>query len=276
MVVVFLVGAFWLWFWVTQNRQLFPVHRLAFSPSAKPQSGDSVWLTHDWGKTEMWWLPAMEDSAEPKPAIIIAHGQMGLIDTWEDRLTPIRQKGFHCLLIEFPGYGRSEGLLSEPTLTDSLTASYDWLVKQRNVNPDWIIGLGRSMGGGVISLLPAHRPLSCLWLMSTFTSLRPFVARKGLPGFLLKCPLDNVASIRQHSLPTLILHGSEDTVVPISHGRTLASAATDAEFVIEKAGHDDCPRDWEQYWSMAATFFERHVKSPHNKSQTLNGSETSV
>ncbi len=248
--------AYWTVFWSYQRRWLFPVHRLVFDSSTKPQVAESHWLTHQWGKTELWYLKGKGDGKR-LPTVMIAHGQLGVIDTWEERVIGLLNRGFNCLLVEYPGYGRSSGSPCEQTFTDTMVRAYDWLLQQPEVEPSAIIGLGRSMGGGVISLLALKRPLVCLWLMSTFTSVRPFLAKKAIPAFLVRDPLDNVKALQQHQLPCLVLHGTGDQVVPVSHARLLAAAANLADLVLETGDHDNCPMDWEVFWDVAAGFYHQ-------------------
>jgi hypothetical protein len=255
------VIGYWSVFWFYQRRWLFPCHRLTVDPIKQPQKGRSHWLAHPWGKTEVWFLKAQmaaEDERRRLPTVIIAHGQLGVIDAWEERLDGLLKRGFHCLLVEFPGYGRSSGRPSQASFQQTLVAAYDWLIEQPEVDSSAIIGLGRSMGGGVISLLALQRPLACLWLMSTFTSLRPFIRKKGIPSFLLRDPLDNVAAIQQHQLPILVYHGVDDRVIPPAHARQLAAAAKIADLVLVKGDHYNCPQDWDAFWHMAVDFFHRN------------------
>ncbi len=200
----------------------------------------------------MAFLPA--PGSAPRPTVLVAHGQLGLIDSWLERLSQLQSLGYNCLLVEFPGYGRSQGQCSASSLRQTFCAAYDWLLQRPEVDRQQIIGLGRSMGGGVISLLALHRPLQCLWLMSTYTSLRPFVARRGIPGWLLKDPLDNLGRIKQHGLPVLVLHGEADDIIPVSHGKQLAGRAEHSQLVLEPGDHDRCPADWAAFWRTAVNF----------------------
>lgn len=254
-----LIG-YWTLFWFYQRRWLFPVHRLTFDAAGKPKHAESHWLTHQWGKTELWYLKG-EGGGKRLPTVIVAHGQLGVIDTWEERLNGLLERGFNCLLVEYPGYGRSTGYPCEQTFSDTMVAAYDWLLEQPEVEPTAIIGLGRSMGGGVISLLALKRPLVCLWLMSTFTSVRPFLAKKGIPPFLIRDPLDNIKALKQHGLPVLVLHGMADLVVPAAHSRRLAAEASYADLILEKGHHDNCPEDWEVFWDVATGFFRQVAKN---------------
>jgi pimeloyl-ACP methyl ester carboxylesterase len=40
------------------------------------------------------------------------------------------------------------------------------------------------------------------------------------------------------------VHGRDDTIIPVAHGRALAAAVPGAEFHELDCGHNDCPRPW--------------------------------
>lgn len=255
-------------FYFRQANWLFPVNRLAkvddepllrFKASVDKglTSIQQHWLNHDFGKTELWFLPSLKAS-DVAPTVIIAHGQLGVIDSWAERLTALREHGFHCLLVEFPGYGRSEGAPSAKTLKQTFCAAYDWVAAKPEVEASQIIGLGRSMGGGIIMMLADHRPLCQLWLFSTFTSLRPFVARRGVPKFLLHDPFDNEKRLATKNTPCLILHGTADDVIPVSHGKALAKAAKQGQLVLQTGDHNSCPDNWRDFSAFIADYYASH------------------
>ena len=53
----------------------------------------------------------------------------------------------------------------------------------------------------------------------------------------------------------LVVHGSDDTLVPVSEGRALAAAVPGAEFHALPCGHNDCPRPWR----LIQQFLDTHV-----------------
>jgi len=250
------VGIYWSIFWLFQNRFLFPTHKVQdysvdVAQLELPKQTDVIHLEHSFGHTEIHFVRC---SNQPAPTVLVAHGQVGLIDSWHARMQGLLEQGYHYCLVEFPGYGRSEGKANERTLSEVFVAAYDYLVQRDDVDATQMIGLGRSMGGGVISLLATQRSLQCLWLLSTFTSVRPFFARRGIPGFLLHSPLDNRKRLRQLQLPTLLVHGYADNVIPVQHARDLAAVNPRIELVLENGDHDTTPQDWDEYWSMACHF----------------------
>ncbi|MEE4243823.1 MAG: alpha/beta hydrolase, partial [Kangiellaceae bacterium] len=221
-----LVIIYWLIFYLFQRRWLYPLNKLPDAQGVAPSVAETHWIDNGTGSSELWWLPAVqEETIAQKPSVIVAHGQLGLIDTWENRMLGLVELGYNVLLVEFPGYGRSTGKPSEKNFAATFAAAYDWLVDQPQVDPKQIIGLGRSMGGGVICQLSLLRSLTSIWLLSTFTSLRPFIAKRAIPKFIQTEFMDNLAVVAQTSVPILVLHGLADDVVPATHGRALAQAA---------------------------------------------------
>src|SRR6266850_3933991 len=83
------------------------------APTAEAFGGEQVWLRHEGGRTEAWYLPAAPGRAIPAPLIVFAHGNGELIDYWGDNWGDARRWGVSVLLVEYPGYGRSDGAPSE-------------------------------------------------------------------------------------------------------------------------------------------------------------------
>ncbi|MGD9973667.1 MAG: alpha/beta hydrolase [Desulfatirhabdiaceae bacterium] len=208
---------------------------------------------------EAWFVPAAENQSRSLcPAVIFAHGNAELIDFWVEPLNRFSQNGIHLLLVEYPGYGRSTGTPSEASISRSMTAAYDLLVRQNRVDASRIILLGRSIGGGAVCRLARIRPSAALILMSTFTSIRSFAVRYGLPPFLVRDPMDNLSLIQQYDHPVLILHGRQDEIIPFQHAQTLHSAARNSRLIPYDSGHNDCPPDWSVFWTDVLGFLKEH------------------
>jgi fermentation-respiration switch protein FrsA (DUF1100 family) len=218
---------------------------------------EKIWMETRQGKIETWFLlPSGELHTEkPAPAAIFAHGNAELIDFWTEEFRPLTRLGVGVLLVEYPGYGRSEGKPSQAVVTEIFTTAYDMLIRRKDVDPSRIILIGRSIGGGVICQLAAKRPAAALILMSTFTSLKSFVRKYFLPAFLLRDTFDSESVVRAYPGPVLVIHGTSDETVPYEHGLKLRDAAKKAEMMTyDGAGHNNCPPDWNAFWQEAEKF----------------------
>jgi uncharacterized protein len=218
--------------------------------AAQAFGGEVIWLDVEGHKVEAWFLPARQPGAAP--LIMNTHGNGELIDQWAERVGPLRDAGLGVLLVEYPGYGRSEGKPSEQSITAAMLAAFDWAAKEPRVDAKRIVAHGRSMGGGAAAQLAIRRPLAALVLESTYTSLADMVRAHGVPDFLIRNRFDNVAALRAYRGPVLIAHGIDDEVIPFAHARRLAAVVPRARFVELNCRHNDCPPQWELVLSFLA------------------------
>ncbi|MGB5993665.1 MAG: alpha/beta hydrolase, partial [Desulfobacterales bacterium] len=182
------------------------------------------------------------------------HGNGELIDFWPDELKRFNHFGIGVMLLEYPGYGRSEGKPSQKNITETFNNAYNILIERKDVDPAKIILFGRSLGGGAVCTLAADRPSAALILMSTFTSARSFAKKYLAPGFLVRDPFNNLTVVRNYPKPVLVFHGKFDEVIPYSHGMALCKSAPHATMITYESGHNDCPPDWEIFWRDLETF----------------------
>ncbi|MBW1897029.1 MAG: alpha/beta hydrolase, partial [Deltaproteobacteria bacterium] len=114
-----------------QRRVLFPRHAVGVpaSPAANIPGLEVMWLHTSFGKVEAWFLPPESDKkGNPAPAVIFAHGNAELIDFWPQEFGNFASLGMGLLLVEYPGYGRSEGAPSQKTIEETFITAYDALV----------------------------------------------------------------------------------------------------------------------------------------------------
>jgi hypothetical protein len=146
--------------------------------------------------------------------------------------------------MEYPGYGRSAGAPSEESINETARAALRWAQADTRVDATRIVAYDRSVGGGLAARLAADGSLPALILESSFTRVRPLAARMGAPGFLVRDPFDSLGALRRFHGRLLVIHGRDDTLIPVSHGRLLAAAIPGAEMHELPCGHNDCPRPW--------------------------------
>jgi len=239
-----------------QRQILFPRYLIGTqSKSEDLPFVEKIWIKTSFGKTEAWFLPPDPmNNVEPSPAVIFAHGNGELIDFWPDELKRFNHFGIGVMLLEYPGYGRSEGKPSQKNITETFNNAYNILIERKDVDPAKIILFGRSLGGGAVCTLAAERPSAALILMSTFTSARSFAKKYLAPGFLVRDPFNNLTVVRNYPKPVLVFHGKFDEVIPYSHGMALCKSAPHATMITYESGHNDCPPDWEIFWRDLETF----------------------
>ena len=224
-----------------QERRLifFPTRTLAGAPADLGLRAEELTITAADGVTlHGWWIEGPGERV-----LIWYHGNAGNVG---DRLHNARwfvdRLGVDVVLVDYRGYGRSGGTPDEAGVYLDGLAVYD-AVAARSVPPEHIVLFGRSLGGAVAIETALRRPAGALVLESVFRSV-PALAREHywfVPSAVIRTRMDNESKIGRVEVPTLVMHGDRDAIVPIAHGRRLFElAARPAGFhVIEGAGHND-------------------------------------
>ena len=176
---------------------------------------------------------------------MFAHGNGEQIDGWVNRFESARAAGIAVLLVEYPGFGRSEGKPTQKSIKQVMISAYDWLAAHPNIDENRIIGHGRSLGGGALCTIINERAFAAVFLESTFVSIRRFTRKFGLLGPLTLDPYDNSRALARFKGPVLIVHGTADTVVPYRHAEILRRHGEYAQLVSLACGHSDCGSHWE-------------------------------
>lgn len=220
-----------------QRDFIYPGRRAAVGPRPARATGlEAHRVAISTGEVDAWYLPPFEQSGS-FPALVFGHGNGELIDHWVRGLDEFRRWGMGVMLVEYPGYGKSEGTPSEATIREGMARGYDVLVSRPGVDPGRVVGYGQSLGGGAVCALARERPLAALVLQSTFTSLRPIARSFLLPSFLLVDVFDNGEVLERFDGPVLLLHGNADDLIPPAHARELAQRARDARLHLYDCGH---------------------------------------
>jgi uncharacterized protein len=158
--------------------------------------------------------------------------------------------GTGWLLVDYRGYGSSEGAPSEKDLVADALLWHEHAAKLGAAKP---FVFGRSLGSGVAVQLAAARPVAGLILIAPFDSLTS-VARHYYPylpvRWMLKHPFDSIGRASMVGAPLLSLVAERDEVIPIVHSKRLYDAWKGPKRWVELvgAGHnstDDAPAFWQ-------------------------------
>lgn len=215
---------------------LFLENKLVYHPSSAEQSWtaaptdefqDVALTCADGTRMHAWFLPC-RDSEE---ALLYCHGNGGNLSQRGASMLKLRELlQVNVLIIDYPGYGKSEGEPSERGCYQAADAAHAWLVDEKKFLPKNILLYGVSLGGGVVTELASRKEQRALILIKTFTSL-PDVAAElywWLPvpkRVLMRNRFDSLSRIADCPGPIFIAHGTDDELVPFAHGERLYEAA---------------------------------------------------
>jgi hypothetical protein len=239
-----------------QDRLIFfPQPILGPEPRARPGL-ESVEVAVADGARVRGWLVRTPTTPAPAPLVIYFGGNAEEV-SWLVDAAP-RLGGWSLLLVNYRGYGRSEGKPGQAALFADALALHDWARARVDVAPGRIVAMGRSLGSGVAVHLAAERPLAGVVLVTPFDSLTA-VAQRHYPWlpvrWLLRHPFDSVARAPSIRAPMLCLAAGRDQVIPPVHAARLRDAWGGPHRWLELpvADHDNISAE-PAYWSAIAEF----------------------
>ena len=188
------------------------------------------------------WLDADAATADGKrPVLLYLHGARFNVTGSAPRIRRLQQLGFSVLAIDYRGFGKSTaGLPSEATAYEDAHVAWDWLAKKYPDRPRYIFG--HSLGGPIaINLATEVNDESGTIVESTFTSIADVVGtmRWGwMPwSVLITQRLAAVEKVSHIGSPLLVVHGSDDDLIPVALGKKLYDAAAQPKlFVLVQGG----------------------------------------
>jgi fermentation-respiration switch protein FrsA (DUF1100 family) len=205
-------------------------------------------------------------AARPGPSLLYFHGN-GEIAADYDYVAPLYQeRGINIFVADYRGYGASGGSPSCGALiADShpIFESFVSFLRREGYVGD-LFAMGRSLGSAPAIEVAYHHQarLRGLIVESGFAGERNQLARLGVTG-LFEEPekvsgFANDLKIREIRIPTLIIHGEEDELIPVGEGRALLALSGGVEkksLFIAGAGHNDLfERATERYMDTIASF----------------------
>ena len=246
-----------LWKQLEKRFVFFPTPVVEYTPEDVGLDYEEVFFTtedglrlHAWhvpGTTELTWL--------------WFHGNGGNIGHRVPELAPLHHRlGVNLFIIDYRGYGRSEGIPSEQGTYRDARASLRYLQEQADTPTERIVYFGHSLGTGVAVELALFEPPLGMILVSPFASVSD-MSRLIFPllptGWLLRNRYNSLARIGKIHRPLLILHGDQDETVPVSQANKLFDAANPPKRlqILPGAGHNDTfEAGGEAYWGALEQF----------------------
>jgi pimeloyl-ACP methyl ester carboxylesterase len=164
---------------------------------------------------------------------VLFHGNASSALDWPEAAGYLRERGFHLLMVEYPGYGRCEGEPSPESIELASREAFRALAERLEVPERELerrtVAIGHSLGSAAALLFASDRDLQQVILLAPFTSSMDLARRRvGWPlCLLLRHRYDNrllLAKIvdRQRPPEVLIVHGARDDIIPPEMSRRLA------------------------------------------------------
>jgi pimeloyl-ACP methyl ester carboxylesterase len=194
----------------------------------------------------------------PKGLVFFLHGNGGSLAGWGGVAAIYTRLGYDVFLLDYRGYGKSEGRISsQAQLLGDVEAAYNQLkdkyLEQR------IIVAGYSVGTGPAAWLAARHHPRLLLLHAPYYSMADMAAHTIklwpiLPGWLLRYPLATNEFVQQVSAPIVLFHGDHDELIPCqSSVRLKALVKPSDQLILIRGGRHDGLFDQPQYQQAVRT-----------------------
>jgi len=190
----------------------------------------------------------LHKAPHPKGIFLYFHGRGGnLAISWNSVAEQFVTMGYDVLMMDYRGFGKSRGLLSEKALCEDGVAMYDYALQRYGQEP---IIYGRSLGTGIATYVASVRPAKLLLLEAPYFCMRDLVAvkfpllPKSLLSLVLKYPLRTDQWIKNVTAPIGIFHGTADELIPYQNSQQLYESAASSNphtvfTLIEGGTHND-------------------------------------
>ncbi len=172
------------------------------------------------------------------PVLLFFHGNASSADGTVRHLAPLIAKGYGIVAAGYRGYSGNPGRPDEPGLAKDADAFAALARSEGGCNPLWLVG--HSLGGGVALGIAQRQRFDLVLTIATFSRLRAMAP--GIARGLMPDAYRNAAAIATLTSPYIIIHGTDDAVVPLAMGGELHRAATTAGiagagFILHGASH---------------------------------------
>ena len=205
---------------------------------------DCFFGTEDGFRLHAWWCrPAHAEGVTADMVLLWFHGNAGNLSHRADLMLRLAKSPAQVFIVDYRGYGRSEGRPSENGLYLDAEAAWRYLTNERKVAPGRIVLLGDSLGAAVAVDLATRVEAAGLIVQSGFTSVPDMAAAHFpfVPRALIRTKMDSLGKIQKVQGPKLFIHSPQDEVVPYELGRRLYEAAGEPKRFLDIPGasHND-------------------------------------
>src|SRR3954451_7472388 len=228
--------------WALQRRLVYlPQGAPGPVAAALPGADDVVLRTADGLRLAAWHVPAPSPDA---PTVLVAPGNGGHRGLRAPLARALAAEGLGVLLLDYRGYAGNPGSPSEAGLPLVVRAARSVLVEQAGVRAGRLLYFGESLGAGVVTELAIEHPPAGLLLRSPFEDLAavgavhyPFLPVRAL----LRDSYPVAGRIAWVQVPTTVVYGTADSIVPPGQSRAVAAAAGQLHrlVAVDGADHND-------------------------------------
>jgi pimeloyl-ACP methyl ester carboxylesterase len=205
-------------------------------------------------RLEGWWA---DNPQAPGSAVILYFGGNAEDVLYTAATSAPRLAARRMLVVNYRGFGGSEGTPGQRALFEDALAIYDYAIAS-GVRPEDIVVMGRSLGSGVATMLASKRTVRSAVLITPYDSIAEVAAHHYAifpVRWLIRHPFPSTEFAQHVHVPALMLAGARDFIIPPVHAQRLhdAWAGPRQLHVLPGVGHNDI-QDHPQYYALINAF----------------------
>jgi len=228
------------WF---EHHQVYHPSRIMFASGAElGRPFEDVYFKSEDGTRLNGWFFASGTTAGTR-VVLFCHGNGGNICHRLNMAEALLSTGVAVFLLDYRGYGRSEGHPTEEGTYQDGAAAYRWLL-QKGFLPRDVLVYGESLGGGVAAEVASRFQVGGLILQSTFTCIADIGSDlfPWLPvRWLANIKYDTLSKLPRIKCPVLVMHSRGDRLIRFPHGQKNFAAANSPKLFCELSGEHNDP-----------------------------------
>jgi hypothetical protein len=225
-----------LMYWRQPQMIFFPLSEHYQTPADWGLEYEDVTLdTQDGVQLHGWYIP----NRESEQVMLFFHGNAGNISHRRDSIELFHHLGLNVFIIDYRGFGESEGKPGEQGLYKDAVAAWHYLTEEKGFDPDDVVIFGRSLGGAVAAKLAAGVEARGLILESTMSSARDFARAvfKILSRLVVvRYEFNTAQLVKSVHYPVLVLHSPEDEIMPFHLGEKIYDLANQPKHFVRMRG----------------------------------------
>ncbi len=234
--ILAVLGVIYVYIKYMEARGIFyPEKQLRFTPKDINAPFNDIYIkTQDHITLNGWFVPC--DNS--KYTLIFLHGNAGNIGNRLDKIKLLRQVKCDIFIIDYRGYGHSQGQPDESGLYYDAKAAYEYLINTRGIAPNRIILYGESLGAAIAIDLAVKSEIKAIILEGAFSSGKDMakIIFPFLPGCIFADKFNSLKKINSIKTAKLFIHAKEDEIVPIYLAKKLFCLAPEPKIFTELNG----------------------------------------
>jgi len=186
------------------------------------------------------WIIKSKEIPTNNITLLHFHGNSGFIYNQHQRIIPLLKYGFQIFVFDYSGFGFSEGELRRDHVIKDGISALEFVKNQAVFKNSKIVIYGHSLGGNLAGIIApkVENEIEGVVIEGAFSNHKDIASEfAGIFGKILVSEKNNaLKTIKNFHKPVLVIHSTEDQVVPYHLGKKIYDAANEPKeiFTIKK------------------------------------------